>query len=51
MNKIEVAYNLAKIAIDRGWVDSPESSSMADCGAEIALLFNSIYEKLPKEDD
>ena len=51
MNKIEIAYNLAKIAIDRGLVEFSMSSSVEDCGAELALLFNSIYERLPKEDD
>ena len=46
MNTIEVAYNLAKIAIDRGWIYPPEGASTEECGAELALLFNSIYEKI-----
>lgn len=46
MDKIEVAYNLAKAAIDRGWFYSSDGASTEDCGAELALLFNSIYEKL-----
>lgn len=46
MDKIEVAYNLAKIAIDCGWIHLPEGASTEECGAELALLFNSIYEKI-----